>query len=145
MRGSRSAIATACVLVLGLTARANEKPTEAYQQAMKDLAGANAALRSDVRAIEAAGAYPDYNPIEKDVVSLKGGFTTAASFWTARNVDDATKLATAGLAHVDELDSARKDKNYDALMTAATEIGKTCGSCHAAHRDKLADGTFEIK
>ena len=95
---SRSAIATACVLVLGMTARANEQPTGAYQQAMKDLAAANVALRNDVRAIEAAGAYPDYNPIEKDVVSLKGGFTTAASFWTAKNVGDAMKLVAAGLA-----------------------------------------------
>jgi cytochrome c556 len=141
----RSAIATACVLVLGMTVRANEKPTDVYQQAMKSLAAANTALRNDVKAIEAAGAYPDYNPIEKDVASLKAGFTTAANFWTAKNIDDAMKLAQAGLAHVDELEAARKDKNYDALMTAAAEIGKTCGSCHAAHRDKLADGTFEIK
>ena len=30
-------------------------------------------------------------------------------------------------------------------MTAAVEIGKTCGGCHAAHREKAADGSYEIK
>jgi hypothetical protein len=30
-------------------------------------------------------------------------------------------------------------------MTAAAEVGKTCGGCHMAHRERLPDGTFEIK
>jgi len=147
MRGStRAAAWTLCILTIGgLALRASEKPTEAYQQTMKNLGAANAALRNDLKAIEAAGAYPDYNPIEKDAAALKAAFETTMAYWAEKKADDAVKLAQAGTQHADALEAARKARDYDALMTAAAEIGKTCGGCHTAHRDKLADGSYEIK
>jgi cytochrome c556 len=135
-----------CLLLMPSSAlTASEKPAESYQAAMKELGVANAALRKHVQEIEAAGAYPDYNPIEKDVEALKGPFTTALSFWTARHADDAVAQVTTALMRVEELEKARKEKNYDALMTAAAEIGKTCGGCHNAHREKMPDGSYEVK
>jgi cytochrome c556 len=147
MRSSvAAAICTGCALTIGgLSLRASEKPTEVYQQTMKDLAAANVALRNDVKAIESAGAYPDYNPIEKDAVAIKAAFEKTAGFWAEKMADDAVTLAQAGMKHADTLEAARKAKDYDALVTAAAEIGKTCGGCHASHRDKLADGSYEIK
>jgi cytochrome c556 len=137
---------TAClVLGAGVVLDAGEKPGEAYQAAMKDLGAASAALRKHVQEIEAAGAYPDYNPIEKDVAALKGPLKTALSFWTAKHADDAVTQAQTALTSIDELETARKEKNYDALMTASANIGKTCGACHTAHREKLPDGSYEIK
>ena len=145
----RRMIAVVCALSAvawaGSALRASEKPTEAYQQAMKDLSAANSALRADVAAIEKAGAYPDYNPIEKDAATLKAAFEATAKFWSEKKVDEALKIAQAGIGHAEALEAARKDKNYDALMTAAVEIGKTCGGCHAAHREKLDDGSYAIK
>ena len=147
MRGStRAAAWTLCILTIGgLALRASEKPTEAYQQTMKNLGAANAALRNDLKAIEAAGAYPDYNPIEKDAAALKAAFEKTAGFWSEKKIDDAVKLAQAGMTHAEALETARKAKDFDALLTAAVEIGKTCGGCHAAHREKTADGSYEIK
>lgn len=137
---------TACLLLMPpLLLKATERPPEDYQAAMKELAAANTALRKHVQEVEAAGAYPDYNPIEKDAAALKGPFTTALAFWTARHVDDAITQLQSALKSVDELDAARKEKNYDALMTAAANIGKACGTCHTAHREKMPDGSYEIK
>jgi len=137
-------VAVICV-TLGLAVRASEKPAAPYQEAMKNLGAANADLRKDVVAIESAGAYPDYNPIEKDAATFKASFTTALAFWTTKGSDDAVSLLQKGLKLVDDLEMARKEKNYDALMTAAAELGKMCGACHTAHRERLPDGTFEIK
>jgi cytochrome c556 len=145
MRGTAAAIVVCAAVLTGLIVRANEAPTDAYQQAMKSLGAANAKLRADVTAIEKDGAYPDYNPIDADVAQLRASFTVALQFWQAKKVDDAIAKAQAVMKNVDELEAGRKDKNYDALMTAAAEIGKACGGCHAAHREKLADGSYEIK
>ena len=143
---TRGLIVTVClVLATGVMLDAGEKPSEAYQAAMKDLGVASAALRKHAQEIEAAGAYPDYNPIEKDVAALKGPFTTALSFWTAKHADDAMTQAQTALTSIDELETARKEKNYDALMTASANIGKTCAACHTAHREKMPDGSYEIK
>jgi cytochrome c556 len=139
-------VAVVCATVLtGLVVRANEKPSDTYQQAMKDLGAANGKLRADVAAIEKDGAYPDYNPIDADVAKLRGAFTVALQFWQEKKVDDAVAKTQAVMKYVDELETARKEKNYDSLMTAAAEIGKSCGGCHAAHREKLPDGSYEIK
>ena len=141
-----AAVAVVCATVLtGLVVRANEKPSDAYQQAMKDLGAANAKLRADVTAIEKDGAYTDYNPIDADVAKLRASFTVALQFWQEKKVDDAVAKTQAVMKFVDELETARKEKNYDSLMTAAAEIGKSCGGCHAAHREKLPDGGYEIK
>jgi cytochrome c556 len=145
MRATAAAIVVCAAVLTGLVVRANEKPTDAYQQAMKSLGAANAKLRADVTAIEKDGAYPDYNPIDADVAQLRASFTVALEFWQAKKVDDAIAKAQAVMKNVDELEASRKDKNYDALMTAAAEIGKACGGCHAAHREKLPDGSYEIK
>ena len=142
MRGIVTAVAC---LVCAAALAASEKPSDTYQQAMKDLSAANTALRNDVKAIEGAGAYPDYNPIEKDAAALKAAFEKTAGFWSEKKIDDAVKLAQAGMTHAEALETARKAKDFDALMTAAVEIGNTCGGCHAAHREKTADGSYEIK
>jgi len=136
---------TACLLTCSLLLRATEKPPEEYQAAMKEIAAANTALRKHVQEVEAAGAYPDYNPIEQDAAALKKPFTTALAFWTAKHDEDAVAQLHAALKLIEDLEIARKEKNYDALMTATANIGKTCGSCHTAHREKMPDGSYEIK
>jgi hypothetical protein len=70
-------IVTVCVLgiVAGATILADERPTAAYQKAMKDLGTANQALRAEVKIIESAGAYPDYTTLDKHVTVLRSAFT----------------------------------------------------------------------
>jgi hypothetical protein len=73
-------VAACAAVLLGLPLRANEKPGEAYQKTMKDLSAANTALRADVKAAEAAGAYPDYMPVERDAAALKAAFEATLAF-----------------------------------------------------------------
>jgi cytochrome c556 len=145
MRGTIAVFAVCATVLTGFIVQASEKPGDAYQQAMKGLGAANAKLRADLTSLEKDGAYPDYNPFDADIANLRASFTVALEFWQAKKVEDAVAKVQAVLKYVDELEAARKDKNYDALMTAAAEIGKSCAGCHAAHREKLPDGTYEIK
>src|SRR5436190_21134998 len=116
-------LAVCSAVALGLTLRASEKPTDAYQKTMKDLSAANAGLRADVKAAEAAGAYPDYMPVEKDAAALKAAFNATLAFWAARKTDDAVKAAGAGVQAVDDLTAAIKDRNYDGVVAATAAIG----------------------
>jgi len=144
----RGAIATAAVCTLGILAlpvQANEKPSEAYTKAMQDNGAALQSLRTNIKAIEAAGAYPDYAPVEKDIATLKASFATTLAFWQAKNVADAVKLAQAGAKATADVEAAMKDKDYRGLVAASTDLSETCTACHMAHRERLPDGTSEIK
>ena len=137
--------AVAAMMVLGLAVQANEKLSDAYQAAMKDMDAANTALRADIKAVEAAGAYPDYIPVQKDATIIKASLATALGFWQAKKVDDATAFAKGGAKGVEDLEGAIKEKSYSQLVTAQMEIAGSCQGCHMAHRERLPDGTFEIK
>jgi cytochrome c556 len=133
------------VFALAYAVRADEKATEAYQKAMKDLSATNQALRAEVKTIEGAGAYPDYTQIDKHLSVLRTAFKTTLAYWSEKKVDDAIKTTEAGLKGVDALEKAAKDKSYDDLVAASTAIGATCATCHKAHRVQTPEGTYEIK
>jgi cytochrome c556 len=142
----RSALVTLFVFALALcVARADEKPTEAYQRAMKDLSASAQALRAEVKTIESAGAYPDYSQLDKHVTGLRAAFKTTLSFWSDQKVPDAISVTEAGLKGVDDLEKAAREKSYDNLVAASSAIGATCVSCHKAHRTQTPDGLYEIK
>jgi hypothetical protein len=145
MSGGVAGLTAGAVAVLTLTVWASEKPPASYQTAMKSLGATNQALREHIKAVEAAGAYPDYMPIETDAATMKVAFAAAITFWQEKRVDEAVSLAQAGAKGVADLQSAMKEKDYDGVVMAAAAIGKTCAACHMAHREKLEDGTFEIK
>jgi cytochrome c556 len=130
---------TVCTLVvLGFTIRANEKPSESYQKAMKDFGAANQSLRNNVTA-------KDYDAIAKDAATFKASFAVAQAFWTGKQVDDAMKLAQDGAKAAADLETAAKAKSEEGVAAAQRAVGATCASCHMAHRERLQDGTFEIK
>ncbi len=145
MRRSVGVVAVLVFVVAVLSVRADEKPSEAYQKAMKDLSASAQALRAEVKTIEGAGAYPDYTPLDKHVSVLRGAFKTTLAYWNDKKVDDAIKVSEAGLKGVDALEKAAKDKSYDNLVAASSAISATCASCHKAHRTQTPEGTYEIK
>lgn len=67
------------------------------------------------------------------------------SFWTGRNVEDAAKWSDEGRSAAMELASAAKAGDSAKADTAFKSLSGTCRSCHTAHREKLADGTYKIK
>ena len=138
MRGKLKAAVICAAVIVGFTAMANEKPTPAYQTAMKNLGTANAGLRGDV-------TNKNYEGIEKHAATFKASFTMAESFWTGKKVADAIQLSKDGLKAANDLEAAAKAKNDDGIAGAQRGIGGTCRGCHMAHREQLPDMTFEIK
>jgi cytochrome c556 len=144
----RRSVGLITVFMFALSAyavRAEEKPTEAYQKAMKELSATNQALRAEVKTIEAAGAYPDYTQVDKHVSALRAALKTTLAYWSEKKVDDAITVTQAGLKGVDDLEKAAKEKSYDSLVAASGAIGATCASCHKTHRVQTPDGIYEIK
>jgi cytochrome c556 len=131
-------LAMTVVALCGLTMIANEKPPEAYSNAMKAVQAANTSLRGNVTA-------KNYDGIAKDAASLKTAFSTVEQWWTAKKVDDAIAGAKAAVKGATDLEAAATAKNDEGIAAAQRAIGGTCMGCHTAHRERLADGTFEIK
>lgn len=149
----RSKLTVLCALfVLALPLQANEKPSEAYQQAMKGLQAATNSMRNHVKNI-------DYPGLEKDAGTFKAAFEVALAFWQEKKTDDAVKFAQDGMKGADALAVAAKGQNYNDTLAAQNAIagsngvafnGDTalpgvCVGCHLAHRQRMPDGTFEIK
>ena len=126
------------VTLFGLTLMANEKPSEAYSKAMKDINAANMGLRAAVTA-------KDYDGVAKQAAAFKTSFDVVEQFWTAKKADDAIGAAKAGVKAATDLGAAAGAKNDEGIAAAQRALGGTCMGCHTAHRERLADGTYEIK
>ena len=145
-------VAAVAALVMGVAVRANEKASEAYQKAEKGLNAANNSMRNNVKNI-------DYGGLEKDADAFKASFSVMLGYWQEKKVDDAVKFVQDGVKGADDLAVAAKAMNYNGVLAAQNAIagsngvafvGDTalpgvCVGCHLAHRQRLPDGTYEIK
>ena len=131
-------LVAAAVVLFGLTVLANEKPTEAYMNAMKNLKSGQMAMRAAVTA-------KDYDAIAKAAATFQASFDVTEQFWTAKKADDAVASAKAGAKGAADLAAAATAKNDEAIAAAQRALAGTCMGCHTAHRERLADGSFEIK
>jgi cytochrome c556 len=139
MRVYRSAVAIAAAgIITGIAVRAAEKPPEAHVKLMKDTNTAAQALRGHAQA-------KDYDAIAADAASLRKLFADIETFWAARKTEDAIGFAKTGATAADDLETAAKAKNEEGVATASRAVNGTCMGCHTAHRERLPDGTSEIK
>lgn len=138
MRRGSASLALGAAVVFAVAVMASEKAPDTYVKNMKDTNAAAASLRKSVEA-------KDYDAVAKDAANLKALFTTTEEFWTKRNVDDAMTVAKAGIKAASDLEAAAKAKNEAGVADAAKSVNATCKSCHDAHRERLPDGTSEIK
>jgi len=138
MRRTANWLALGTVLTCGLTLIAGEKPPESYVKNMKETNAAAQELRKNLDA-------KNYDAIAKNGATLKTLFENTQSFWESRKMDDAVELAKNGGKAAGELETAAKAKNDEAVQTAAKTLNATCKTCHDAHRERLPDGTSEIK
>jgi hypothetical protein len=70
------------------------------------------------------------------------------TFWEEKKTRDAITLSRDALAEAANISKALAviDLHSPSVATLAQErLNKICASCHAAHREKLPDGTFRIK
>lgn len=138
MHAKSGLIALCATAVLGLTVVANEKPPEAYVKNMKDTNAAARSLKDNVDAKNWAGA-------ATDAAKLKTLFEETQSFWEKKNSADAVTAAKSGAAAAGDLETAAKAKNEAGVVAAQKALNGSCKSCHDAHRERLPDGSSEIK
>ena len=66
-------------------------------------------------------------------------------FWRQRNAADAVKWSEEGKAAAVILASAANSGDEAKAAEAFKSVGATCKPCHAAHREKNAEGQYRIK
>ncbi len=138
--------ALAVVLLVAAGVTAEEKPTDAFKKAMQDTANAMRTIRAAAKEIEDSGSgAQDYMPFETATATLQASFATTLAFWESRKTDDAVKLTQDAARFAADLEKAARDTEYRLVLDAIAGLDKTCASCHAAHRVRLDDGTYEIK
>lgn len=137
--GDRSTDAPVKVNVnpVGTTTK-TEKAPDTYSKAMKDIQAGQTGLRTSIGA-------KNYDGVLQQVANLRAAFTVTQAFWTEREKQDAITAANNALKAIGDLDTAAKAKNDPKLIEAQTALGRTCGGCHAAHRQSVGQGAFEIK
>jgi cytochrome c556 len=138
MRGRTGWLALGAAAIFGVAVMAGEKAPDAYVKNMKDTNAASASLRKNVES-------KDFDAIAKDAATLRTLFSTTEEFWTKRNAEDAVTVAKSGVKAATDLEAAAKAKNEAGVTDAAKALQGTCKTCHDAHRERLPDGTSEIK
>ncbi len=115
-----------------------EKAPDDYSNAMKTIQASSTALRSAVGS-------RNYDTAAQHIALLKDSFVVAQLYWAGRNADDATRAAQVAMKAITDLETADKTKNDAGLLEAQVVLNGTCTNCHAAHRQRMPDGHFEIK
>jgi hypothetical protein len=127
---------TVCVIALGVVALAQDEAE--YQKWMKTAGATAGSLRKSLEAKNGDAA-------SADARKLQDVFQQVHDYWNKKGVNDAMTAAmdaTAQFKAVGDLASAGKFEDAGAALKKGMS---TCGTCHTAHREKAADGSWKIK
>ena len=130
------AVAAASMLAIGVMA--NEKPTDAYVKSMKETNAAAQSLKKNVEA-------KNYEGVAKDAATLKDALQRHGRVLDRAQSRRRDRGGESGRQAATDLETAAKAKNDAGVATAAKAVNATCKTCHDAHRERLPDGTSEIK
>lgn len=122
---------------LSLKVTTAEKAPDAYVAAMKRMAAAMPGLNAAVKET-------DFPAVITQATVLIEAMPVVQSYWTGKDTDG-LKLANAAAKAAADLRVAAALMSGDGIEYSAKEVTELCGQCHAAHRERLADGTFQIK
>jgi cytochrome c556 len=111
---------------------------EELKAAMKTAGAASGSLRKTVVA-------KDADATATTAESLAGAFKTAQAHFEEHKMEDGIKFAQTGNKASLNLAAAAKAGDWDKASDEFKTIGAQCQGCHAAHREKLADGTYKMK
>lgn len=137
MRKGWTLIMCGFVGLLALTILASEKPPADFASAMQTIAGAQAAAAK-------ATAAEDYDAIEKHAATMVDAFLVIEKYWSARSPDVLPMVRSAAKAASD-LRVSSQQRSLEGVAYSAKELTAACANCHAAHRETMPDGTFQIK
>ena len=124
--------------VLCLSAALADEISDQYRLLMRPAAAANMALQRVVMEGDLAA-------VATNATGLQAAFARIEAFWTQRGTADAMQFAKNVQAVGKEVQDAATAGNREATVAAAGRIAANCGSCHMAHRERLPDGSFQLK
>jgi hypothetical protein len=138
----RNAFAAAVIGLVGLSGlavvNAGEKPPAAFVKAMKTL---NAAVQGMAKA-SSSGIYTD---VKTDAAAARDALDVVVQFWDTKKNASAMDFAKEAIKATSDLETAAGEESREGVEFALKQIQGNCAACHAAHREALPDGTFEIK
>lgn len=100
---------------------------------MKGVAKGNGALKGAT----------DAKVVATEAKNLETIFGQVEAYFTSHNMADAAGMAKGAKANAAKAATAAAGGTIDAAAVAA--VGGTCQGCHAAHREKGADGAYKMK
>jgi hypothetical protein len=137
MQTRRAILSAGVVGVLAGVAMTAEPPPPEYVKAMRDI---RASMDSAAKAVEAS----DFEAVVKHAALVEDAFTYVEGYWTGKAEDAVRWSKIAGKAASD-LGSAATVPSLEGIAFSSKELTDTCAACHAAHRERLPDGSFQIK
>ena len=151
MRIWKGSLALGIAAAMAATAAAGEKPTAEYAGAMRSLDTAARGLRE---ALEAR----DHATMNEYIILARPAIELVQQYWRdretagAEDVEDAGEAIRAVSKSVSEISVAvhlmTLSPNPVAVYgaeVALIDLRAACASCHAAHREEQADGSYLIK
>jgi cytochrome c556 len=129
------AMAGCATLLLGM---AFAQGHEELKAAMKTAGAANGSLRKSIAAKDGAAT-------ASTAEQLAAAFKTVQAHFEEHHMEDGINFAqTANKASM-SLAAAAKAGDWDKASDELKTIGAQCQGCHAAHREKLPDGSYKMK
>lgn len=125
------------VALLGLSVWASEKAPAEFANAMRVSAAAQAAATKAMKA-------EDFDEVEKQAALIVEAFPAVEKYWAVRSPDVLPLVRVASKAASDLRVSAQQ-RSTEGLEYSSKDLIAACDKCHEAHREKMPDGTFEIK
>jgi len=110
----------------------------ALSATMKGVQTASTSLRTAADGSDLAG-------VKTQADILKKAFTDTQAFFKTRNTADAIGWAGDALKMVTDAELAAAAGKWDDAKSNATGLTKLCATCHAAHRERMEDGTYRVK
>ncbi len=114
-----------------------EKPPEDYVKAMKDVA-------AGVQASNKALQDQDFEAVSKNAASMIDALAIVEKYWTGKS-EETLKVARTAAKAASDMRVAAGLMSAEGVAYSAKELSATCATCHTAHREKMADGTYGIK
>jgi cytochrome c556 len=137
MRKTWALVTCGFIGVFGLAGLTAEKPPDDYSKAEK---GIGAAAQTLTMAIKAE----DFDTVSTSAGTIVDAFPVVEKYWTGK-AEDAVKFAQAAAKAAADLRAVAALKSSDGVAYSAKELTDACQQCHAAHREMLPDGSFQIK
>jgi|SRR5579862_6360688 len=121
-----------------LTGIAFAQDHEEFKKQMQENGAAFASVRKSVDAKQAAETATAAD-------KMAANFEHVQAHFEEHKMADGVNFAKTGHDAAKDLASAANAGDWDKASAALKTLGGTCQGCHAAHREKLPDGSYRMK